>query len=408
MRVLLVTLFFPPTGGGGVQRPLRFAGELTALGHDVHVLAPRDAKWIERDESLQTPLGVSVTRVRNFSPRTRLLGRDVYGASPLERVWAFARSVPSRALVPDPSVPWLATAVPAAARLIAEASIEVVLTSSPPSSVHLVGASAKRVTGVPWVADVRDSIVSNAHRRHDIRGERALARLVARYADAVVGASAGIAHEVSRLGSRAVSLIESGCDVDDSAQLPSLSTGRMLVTHTGNFLGRRDPRPFCAALAASSTEIAARFVGGFRERDADFASSLGLGARVELVPFVEHERSLAYQRSSDVLLLIVPEAEGRGRHVLTGKLFEYLAARKPVLAAVPVDGEAARLVDRAHAGIVVRPDDVGAIAHALDRFHQRWRCDGLGDIVLPSEVERNLSWSARAVRLGDVLERVTA
>lgn len=279
MRILLVTLFFPPTGGGGVQRPLRFAGELAALGHDVHVLAPEDAKWIERDDGLQTPAGVSVTRVRNFSPRTQLLGRDLYDASPLARIGAFARSVPRRALVPDPSVPWLVTAIPAAVRLVAKTSVDVVLTSSPPPSVHLIGAAAKMATGVPWVADVRDSIVSNPHSRFDIRGERTLARLVGCYADAVVGASAGIAQELSELGSRSVSLIESGCDVDDHAPLPHRAGSRMLVTHTGSFLGLRDPRPFCAALAASSTDIAVRFVGTFRQRDADFASSLGLGSR---------------------------------------------------------------------------------------------------------------------------------
>jgi len=408
MKILFVTLFFPPTGGGGVQRPLRFAGELAALGHDVHVLAPDNAKWIERDESLQTPTGVSVTRIRNFSPQTQLLGRDLYDAPPLARIGAFARSVPRRALVPDPSVPWLATAIPTTVRLVAKTPVDVILTSSPPASVHLIGAAAKRAVGVPWVADVRDSIVSNAHRRFDIRGERTLARLVGRYADAVVGASAGIAQELSGLGPQYVSVVESGCDVYDHAPLLHRAGNGMLVTHTGSFLGRRDPRPFCAALAASSTDIAARFVGTFRQRDADFVSSLGLASRVELISSVTHAQALAFQRNSDVLLLIVPEADGRGNHVLTGKLFEYLAAAKPVLAAVPTDGEAARLVERAGAGIVVSPDDVGAIARALAQFHQRWLRGGLTDVVLPPEIRKSLSWSERTAKLNQVLESVIA
>jgi glycosyltransferase involved in cell wall biosynthesis len=408
LKVLLVTLFFPPTGGGGVQRPLRFAEQLAALGHVVHVLAPDDAKWPERDASLRVPPSVSITRARNFSPRTQLLGRELYGASPLARIGAFARSVPRRALVPDPSVLWLAAAVPSALRLVSSASIDVVLTSSPPSSVHLVGAAVKRSTGVAWVADVRDSIVNNPHRRFDVRGERALARIVAHYADALATTSAGIADEFSELGAQRVSLIESGCDLDGSARVSHRRSSRMLVTHTGSFLGRRDPRPFCAALAESNRDIVARFVGTFRQRDADFATSLGLGKRLELVPSVAHAQSLAYQRDSDVLLLIVPEAAGRGVHVLTGKLFEYLAARRPVLAAVPPQGEAARLIERAHAGIVVPPDDVGAIARALSRLHQCWRCGGLTEVVLPPDVRRNLAWSTRAAQLGTVLERVTA
>lgn len=109
-----------------------------------------------------------------------------------------------------------------------------------------------------------------------------------------------------------------------------------------------------------------------------------------------------------MLLLIVPEADGRGSHVLTGKLFEYLAAAKPVLAAVPTDGEAARFVERARAGIVVSPDDVGAIARALDQFHQRWRRGRLTDVVLPPEVRKTLSWSARTAHLNEALESVIA
>jgi glycosyltransferase involved in cell wall biosynthesis len=315
--------------------------------------------------------------------------------------------MPRRALVPDPSVLWLAAAVPSALRLVSSGSIDVVLTSSPPSSVHLIGAAVKRSTGVRWVADVRDSIVNNPHRRFDVRGERALARIVARYADALVTASAGIADQFSELGANHVSLIESGCDLNAVTLGAHRPGSKMLVTHTGSFLGRRDPRPFCAALAESSNDIVVRFVGTFRERDADFASSLGLGTRCELVPSVGHAQSLAYQRDSDVLLLIIPEAAGRGDHVLTGKVFEYLAAGRPILAAVPSRGEAARLIERVHAGIVVPPDDVGAIARALSQLHQSWRYGGLSDVVLPADVRRNLAWSTRATQLATVLERVT-
>ena len=404
MRLLLVTLFFPPAGGGGVQRPLKFATHLAALGYETHVLAPDDAKWIERDESLALPLGVRVMRTRNLSPATRLLGVELYGTRGLARVAALARSVPRRALAPDPSVVWNLTALPAALRLISDAGIDLILTTSPPPSVHLIGAAAKRLTGVRWVADLRDSIAFNAHRRFDVRGERTVARLVARYADAAVVASEGIGVELEGLGAGDVTVIESGCDFDEFDGLHYRPADRLRITHTGSFLGRRDPRPFCAALSSLNGDLVARFVGGFRQRDRDYAAELGLDRRLELIPFVSRREALALQRDSDVLLLLVPNAGGRGLHVLTGKVFEYLAARRPILAAVPPDGEAAHLIERTGAGIVVPPHDVDAIAEAIRTFHDRWLAGTLGDVVLSRGLERVLSRRARVERLAEVLE----
>lgn len=405
--MLIVTLFFPPTGGGGVQRPLKFATHLAALGHETTVLVPDDSKWIERDESLVVPPGVRVVRTANPSPASRLLGADLYGERGLSRVAVHARSLPRRALVPDPSVLWASTAVPAAVRLVSDARIDLVLTTSPPPSVHLVGAAAKRLTGVHWVADVRDSIVFNAHRRFDVRGERIVARLVARYADAAVAASEGIAAEIRGLGAAGgATVIESGCDFDEFEGLPYRRTDRLRITHTGSFLGRRDPRPFLDALSASDGDVVARFAGGFRQRDRDYAGALGLGGRLELIPFVSRSEALALQRDSDALLLLVPEAGGRGRHVLTGKLFEYLAARRPVLAAVPPGGEAARLIEQTGAGIVVPPDDVRALTAAVRTFRDRWLAGRLGDVVIPRELETALSRRAGVERLADVLEGV--
>jgi len=409
VRVLIVTVFFPPTGGGGVQRPLKFAAHLEALGHETYVLAPDDSKWVERDESLAPPERVHVVRATNLSPASRLLGPDLYGKRGLSRLGVHVRAVPRRALVPDPSVLWNLTAVPAALRLISSAGIDVVLTTSPPPSVHLVGATVKRLTGVPWVADVRDAIVSNPHRRFDVRGERYVARLVAHFADATVTASRGIALEMEGIGAGGVvTVVESGCDFDDFEGLSYRRTDRLRITHTGSFLGRRDPRPFLDAVAASDADVLARFVGVFRQRDRDYAAALGLGDKLELIAFSSRREALALQRDSDALLLLVPEADGRGRSVLTGKLFEYLAARRPILAAVPPDGEAARLVERADAGVVVPPDDVDALVDAVRTFRGRWLRDALGDVVIPRELERALSRRASVERLVEVLEGAVA
>ena len=129
---------------------------------------------------------------------------------------------------------------------------------------------------------------------------------------------------------------------------------RFRITHTGSFFGKRDPRPFLTALAESGLDdVVARFVGDFRAADREWAESLGLGDRLELIPYAPRRRSLELQRDSEALLLLIPDAGGRGKGVLSGKVFEYLAAERPILAAVPPDGAAAELIRETGAGVVV-------------------------------------------------------
>src|SRR2546421_3743502 len=196
MKVLLVSLYFPPAGGGGVQRPLKFATHLPALGIETHVLAPDDPKWVHADRELQPPTQAWVHRARYLGPRGRKPAEELYGRTGVDLVARHARLAARRFLVPDENVSWNLTAIPAALRIVRREGIDVVLTTSPPSSVHLVGAAVKRATGVPWVADLRDSIVAHPHRdaerlivRVKEQGEHAVARLVARNAEAIVAVS---------------------------------------------------------------------------------------------------------------------------------------------------------------------------------------------------------------------------
>jgi len=150
-------------------------------------------------------------------------------------------------------------------------------------------------------------------------------------------------------------------------------------------------------------DAVARFVGDFRPSDREWAAALGLGDRLELVPYVTRRRSLELQRNSEALLLLIPEAGGRGRGVLSGKVFEYLAAERPILAAVPPDGAAAGLLRETGAGVVVPPDDVDAIGAALEGLHVRWLAGELEGPPLDPETRHRLSREARIGELARLL-----
>jgi hypothetical protein len=183
VKVLLVTLYFPPAGGGGVQRPLKLAQYLPALGIETHVLAPDDPKWIHRDPELRIPTQAWVHRARYVGPKGRRPAEELHGKQGLARVATMARLASRRLLLPDENVSWNLTAIPAAIRIARAEGIDAVLTTSPPSSVHLIGAAVQKATGARWLADLRDSLVAHAHRRAEsplVRAKERLHRQVAR------------------------------------------------------------------------------------------------------------------------------------------------------------------------------------------------------------------------------------
>ena len=376
MKVLLVSFYFPPAGGGGVQRPLKLAQYLPALGIETHVLAPDDPQWIHRDEALRVPTQAWVHRARYLGPSGRKPAEELHGKEGLARLTTQARLFGRRALVPDENVSWNLTAIPAAIRLVRKHEIDVVITTSPPNSIHLVGAAVQAGDGRALGRRPARLAVAHAHRRSESAAVRAkekvdvgVAKLVARSADAIVCVADFIADEVRSLEPR-------GTRRHDPERLrlrrlrgPRLRPGRAPADHPHRQL-LRQARP--AAVPAGAPRLRRR-----RDAPASSATSaaptasgprqLGLGDRLELIPYAPRSTSLALQRDSEALLLLIPDAGGRGKGVLSGKVFEYIAARRPILAAVPPDGAAADLIRETGAGIVAAPDDVDALREALRR-----------------------------------------
>jgi glycosyltransferase involved in cell wall biosynthesis len=425
VRALIVSYYFPPAGGGGVQRVLKLCKHLPAFGWDVDVLAPDDPKWVAHDPGLaaEIPAGTVVHRARYRGPSDERPAADVLaGAEGLRGVAARAGLYGRQLLVPDPRVVWVPDAARAAVRIVRERSASVVLTTSPPSSAHMIGNVVARRTGVPWIADLRDSWLANPHRRYDrrsVRAKRAVLETMARRTFARVSALTAVTETIAE-EARALApagtpsaVISNGCDFDEFAGLEHTPSDRLRILHAGFFFGVRSPRPFLEALARLLADrpelrevVEARFVGGFRSADRQWAESLGLGAALRIDGFLPHDQALAAMKGADALLLLIPRAGGLGLSVLSGKLFEYLAAERPVLALVPPEGIAADLLRSTGFARIADPDDVGAIREQLEDLVEAWRAGDLGDRPLPVDLRERLDRRTRASEMADVFRSV--
>jgi glycosyltransferase involved in cell wall biosynthesis len=201
-------------------------------------------------------------------------------------------------------------------------------------------------------------------------------------------------------------VIANGCDFDDYAGLEYTPGKRFRITHTGSFFGKRDPRPFLQAFRDADLDAVARFVGDFRSTDREWAQGLALGDRLELVDYLPRAEALRVQRDSEALLLLIPEAGGRGKGVLSGKVFEYIAAGRPILAVVPPDGAAAALIRETGAGVVVAPDDLDGMRDALVALHSRFANGGLPSVELERRDEERLSRRARVEEMAALVEEI--
>ena len=425
-RVLIVSYYFPPAGGSGVHRVLKLCKYLPEFGWDVEVLAPDDPKWIAHDPSLEqdVPDGVVVHRARYVGPDLALSDADrIAAADGWHEVTARAAIAGRRLLLPDAAAPWIPFAVRTGVRAVRERRIDVVLTSSPPTSSHVVGNLISRRTGVPWVADFRDSWLANPHRRYERRSVRYKRSLLGGIARQTMGLAAAVTAVTDVIREEAEGYtgnpvpsqtISNGCDFDDFAAYEHRGAAKLRLLHAGYFFGARSPRPLLQAVRslldrrpALRNVLEVRFVGGFRTADREWAQSLDLGPVMSVEGTLPHDQTLRAMKEADALVLLIPSASGIGKTVLSGKVFEYLAAERPILGLVPPDGAAADLLRSAGHDWIADPDDVDAITATVERLVDAWIGNRLPDVVIPPELRARLDRRARAEEMAAVLSDVT-
>jgi glycosyltransferase involved in cell wall biosynthesis len=422
VKILQIAYYYPPMGGAGVQRGLKFSKYLPLHGIEPVVLAGDDPHYVQ-DPSLlaEVPSGLELHRIR-FSPwlarlaaQRRQPARAGTPAAPAPlaaaaaRPWRDAALRAVRALQwPDDSASWAHRALRSGRAVIRAAAargapIELVFSSSPPVSAHVLGHGLAQEFGLPWVADFRDLWTDNPaydaaswRRALDRRQEQ---RWLEQASGVVTVTPSWRELLAARTSGRVpVAFIPNGYDEDDFVGLetPHRDESLFSLVHTGTFYGPRDPAGLLGGLARyldgprpGHPALRVRLIGNMGAR---FAQTLhGFSVRypgvVECLPYRPHREALAELVAADALLLVV--GGGRGPAVrgwLPGKIFEYLRSGRPVLTLGDAEGDAARLIRDHASGPVVDGDDPAAIARALARLLQNRVGAAVGVPPSPSAV----------------------
>ncbi|MCR4825119.1 MAG: glycosyltransferase [Bacteroidales bacterium] len=393
-RLLIITYYWPPTGGSGVQRWVKFSKYLPDFGWQPVVYTPENPEQLARDESLlgDIPACAEIIKTPILEPYTvyRKLtggkqGEEINPVNARKKTWKQRLSlwIRGNCFIPDPRIGWVRPSVRFLKKYLAEHPVDAVVTTGPPQSVHLIGRGLKRALGVHWIADFRDPWTEMFYYKHlglsaaaDRRHHR-LEQSVLDEADTVISVSPPVAADFQARTQTPVVLITNGFDEDDFAGTGAAApeSGKIRLVHTGLFAADGNPLNLWEALAARCeadpdfrSRLEIRLAGKVDRPVTDAIRARGLGDNLVELGYLPHDETVREQRAADILLLPLRQ-EPEYAKVLPGKIFEYLAARRPVLGIGQEQSAAATVLRDAGAGAMYDWDKKEELLAFLDAEH---------------------------------------
>ncbi len=400
-KVLLITYYWPPAGGPGVQRWLRFVGYLREFGVDPVLFIPENPEYPIRDPSLidEVPPEIPIYKLKISEPMHwagKYLKKDIKRISS-GIISEHKPSLPERLLIwirgnffiPDARVLWVRPSVPYLKKVLIAENIDTIITTGPPHSVHLIGLQLKKDCGIRWVADFRDPWTTIGYHNKLKLGflarkkHKVMEKEVLNTADKIVVTSRTTGKEFEALTARPVKVITNGYEAKDYSTEVAVDDRHFTISHIGSLLAGRNPIALWQALR-TFTEEDESFRKVFRLKLAGVVSpevmagikDHGLDPFMDQLEYMPHSEVVTLQRQSQVLLLIEINSK-HTRGILPGKLFEYLAAKRPVLAIGPKGWEAGEIIRETAAGEVFDYDSGEAILQTLRAWFERYRNSSL-------------------------------
>jgi len=397
-KVLIITYYWPPAGGPGVQRWLKFVKYLPGYDIEPVVYIPENPTYPLIDKGLLNEVSDNTTIIKHkivepyawasaFSKgSTKKISSGIIPVqkkqSLLQKAMLWVRG---NLFIPDARVLWVKPSIAYLSAYIKENDIDTIITTGPPHSLHLIGLGLKKQLGIKWIADFRDpwttigyhkqlKLSASAAKKHkDLESE------VLNTADTILVTSPTTKKEFEVLTTKPIAVITNGYDVEKVVKRPL--DEKFTIAHIGSFLSERNPKILWEALAElinEDTNFKADFqlklIGAVSREVLDAIDANGLSGYVNNLGYVSHDEAIAAQRKSQVLLLVEIDSE-ETKCIIPGKLFEYMVSERPIIAIGPQGADFSGIIQSTNTGIFVTYSEKERLKQSILNYFNQY-CEG--------------------------------
>jgi glycosyltransferase involved in cell wall biosynthesis len=398
-KVLIITYYWPPAGGPGVQRVLKFAKYLPEFGWQPIILTVKNGEYPAIDETLveEIPECCKVFKTNSIEPS--FLYKKFTGMKADEKIpvsvlaekkvsWKkrLANWIRLNLFIPDAKIGWIPYAVKEGKKVIRKEKPDIIFSSSPPPTVHLIAKKLAKWSKIKWVADFRDPWMEMAHFQNTKRS------VITRYIDSkyeksvfnkaviITTISANMKKTLnSKIGAKKVEIIPNGFDEKDFVDLKFSRSKKLTISYAGNLSESRIPYCLFTALKKIKKQdpefdFEFKIMGEVCSKFIEEIERNSLQDNTKILGYLFHKDALEILMRSDVLLLVInniPDNQG----FVTGKLFEYLGCKKPIFAIGPVPGDANKILKETDSGVMIDYDDHKGSFDLLKLYYTNYKKD---------------------------------
>ncbi|WP_271425167.1 glycosyltransferase family 4 protein [Aequorivita sinensis] len=403
-RALIVTYYWPPAGGPGVQRWLKFVKYFKEFGVEPIVYIPENPNYplVDENFSAEIPSNVEVIKhpikepyrfAKFFSKKkTKQMSSGIIpkkDSSAIEKLMLYVRG---NFFIPDARVGWVKPSVKYLSDYLENNDVDVVITTGPPHSLHLIGKQLKKELNVKWIADFRDPWTT-IHYHKSLRlnktsekKHKALEAAVLNTADVVTVTSPTTKKEFEEITNKPIEVITNGFDITE--EMNYNRDLKFSISHIGSLLSERNPKnlwyilaEICKKNTFFKKDLELKFAGAVSDEVKESLSEFNLDENSKFLGYVSHFEALKLQNESQVLLLVeINSAETRA--IIPGKLFEYLAAKRPIIALGPYKSDIEAIVDETKSGRFFDYSEDKELKNEILRLYKQYKT---GDLQVASE-----------------------
>ena len=394
-KILIVTYYWPPSGGPGVQRWLKFVKYLPDFGVQPIVYIPENPTYPIVDENLVKEVSdkAIILRQNIFEPyqlasflsknKTKKMNS---GIIPNQKKQSFLDKtllwIRGNLFIPDARVFWVKPSVAYLEKYIVENNIETIVTSGPPHSLHLIGLELKQKLDIKWFADFRDPWTTIGYHkslrlsRFAAKKHKALEHQVLNTADTIIVTSKTTKSEFQAITTQPIAVITNGYDTEEVGK--QTLDSKFSLAHIGSFLSERNPLILWKSLVELLNEIPdfkshleVKLIGAVSQEVLETITKYKLDPFLNNLGYVSHKEAVAQQRKSQVLLLIEIDSDDT-RSIIPGKLFEYMVSGRPIIAIGPQNSDFAEIITNTNTGVFFDYSDKMKLKSVILDFYNQF------------------------------------